>query len=327
MRSARWSPPAQVQWGLIGCGDVCEVKSGPAFQRVSGSSAVIAFRRDAKRCQDFALRHGIPEWTTDFGRALERSNAIYVATPPNSHAEYTIAALRAGKAVYVEKPMALNGAECDAMLAASEESGAPLFVAYYRRSWSHIHAVREWIRSGRIGSTLSTRLRYRTAANGADWRTNPSISGGGLLHDLGSHALDLLDFLLGPLRAIHSLTERRGPGEGCPDFTHATLSSDFGPVDAEWNFHSGDRMDEIEIAGSAGKISLQVFGGAPARLMQPDGKLVEAVPPEKLSAVQEPLIREVVGAILHGNDCASTGITAARTTRLLDIIGHPSHHF
>ena len=123
----------QVKWGIIGCGDVTEVKSSPAFKKVPHSTVVAVMRRNAEKAADYAERHQVPTWYTDADALINdpEVNAIYIATPPNSHADYAIRAMRAGKPVYVEKPMALNAAECDAMNQVSRETGMSLFVAFY----------------------------------------------------------------------------------------------------------------------------------------------------------------------------------------------------
>ena len=125
-----------IRWGIIGCGNVTEVKSGPGFQKAAGSALVAVMRRDAALARDYAARHGVPKWY-DNAHALVNEpdvDAVYVATPPSSHREYALLAARAGKTVYVEKPMALNHAECLEMIAACRAAGTPLFVAYYRRA-------------------------------------------------------------------------------------------------------------------------------------------------------------------------------------------------
>ena len=97
----------QINWGIIGCGDVTELKSGPAFNKVSNSSLVAVMRRDAAKAEDYAKRHGVPKWYSNAEALIKDPdvNAIYIATPPSSHLEYAMAAMNAGKPVYVEKPM------------------------------------------------------------------------------------------------------------------------------------------------------------------------------------------------------------------------------
>src|SRR5688500_7382014 len=103
-----------VRWGIIGCGDVCEVKSGPAFSKIANSSLVAVMRRDADKAKDYATRHGVPKFYTDAQQLINdpEVNAVYIATPPAQHEEYAIQSMQTGKPVYVEKPIALNAAAC-----------------------------------------------------------------------------------------------------------------------------------------------------------------------------------------------------------------------
>ena len=120
-----------INWGMIGCGNVTEKKSGPAFSKVPHSSLVAVMGRDAQKAADYAQRHGVPKWYNDVDELINDPdvNAIYIATPPNVHLEYAAKAMKAGKAVYVEKPMALSADECEQMNQISRETGVPLFVA------------------------------------------------------------------------------------------------------------------------------------------------------------------------------------------------------
>src|SRR5438067_5233611 len=138
---------------MIGCGDVTEVKSGPGFQKAAHSRLVAVMRRNGALARDYAERHGVPRWYDDAESLVAdpEVDAVYVATPPSSHEEYTLLAARAGKPVYVEKPMARDHAECVAMIDACRAAGVPLFVAYYRRALPRFLKIKELIESGAIG--------------------------------------------------------------------------------------------------------------------------------------------------------------------------------
>ena len=194
-----------IRWGIIGCGDVTEVKSGPALQKAEGSELVTVMRRSADKARDYAERHNVPRWYSDADELIfdEGVDAVYIATPPDSHAEYTARVARAQKPVYVEKPMARNYAECEAMVSACKDAGVPLFVAYYRRALPAFAKVKELVGSGAIGSVHGVHITLHQKAmsidaNALPWRVIPEISGGGLFFDLASHQLDFLDYLLGP---------------------------------------------------------------------------------------------------------------------------------
>lgn len=125
----------KVNWGFIGCGEVTEKKSGPAFNMIEGSRVVAVMSRDEEKAKSYAIRHQIPRWYTDAQELIgdEDVNAIYIATPPSSHATFAIMAMKAGKPVYIEKPMAASYEDCARINRISKETGVPCFIAYYRR--------------------------------------------------------------------------------------------------------------------------------------------------------------------------------------------------
>ena len=119
-----------IRWGLIGCGDVTERKSGPGFRKAANSELVAVMRRNGPLARDYARRHGVPRWHDD-ADAIIRSpdiDAVYIATLTDSHCEYALRCAAAGKPVYVEKPMAMTNAECRRMIDACRERGVPIWV-------------------------------------------------------------------------------------------------------------------------------------------------------------------------------------------------------
>jgi predicted dehydrogenase len=315
-----------VRWGILGCGDVTEIKSGPALQRARGSALVAVMRRTAHLAEDYARRHGVPRWyaRADDLLADPEVTAVYVAAPPGAHLELALAAAAAGKPAYVEKPMARSHAESRRMLEAFAAAGLPLFVAYYRRALPRFACVAELIAEGRIGrpSTLAYRYaRPRPAEEGGQipWRLDPVHSGGGLLLDLGSHALDLFDWLLGPLGDVAGTAARRSPHPGrVEDAVAMSFRTVSGVVGAAvWDFAGvGPHEDRVEIAGAEGTLRFSVFGDDPIVLVTAGGEERFAVPNPR--HIQEPMIQRVVDALRGEGTCPSTGETAARTSRVMD---------
>ena len=184
-----------MRWGIIGCGDVTEVKSGPAFNKVAGFSLDMVMRRDAAKAEDYARRHQVPRWTADADELIDDPaiDAVYIATPPSSHLPYALKVAAAGKPAYVEKPMAMSHAECLAMVEAFDKANLPLFVAYYRRSLPRFETVRGWIGEGRIGAVRHLHWSFARPADGeihpGNWRIDPAIAGAGYFVDLASHEI------------------------------------------------------------------------------------------------------------------------------------------
>ena len=318
-----------VGWGIIGCGDVTEKKSGPAFAKVKGSSLVAVMRRNGEAAAEYARRHGVPRWYDDAAKLIHdpEVDAVYIATPPDTHASYTEAVAQAGKPVYVEKPMARSLAECEAMNAACEKAGVPLFVAYYRRRLPHFVQVKRWIEDGAIGKVFAVQISLQTPApkdeqEAASWRYDAATAGGGLLYDLGSHQMDLLDYLLGPVAEVQGRARNLAGHYEVEDTVSARFTFEAGIEGAAlWCFAVPPcaTRDELVLLGSKGRITTSSFGPANATLVNTTGTTEFAVPmPEH---VQQPLIETIVGELRGtGAKCPSTGQSAIRTAWVLDRI-------
>ena len=319
-----------IRWGFIGCGDVTEVKSGPAFQKIEGSTITAVMRRNGDKAKDYAQRHGIGRWYDDADRLIGDSevDAVYVATPPGSHAEYTIRALEAGKPVYVEKPMAVNYDQCREMLAASERTGQPLFVAYYRRRLPAFLKVKELIDAGTIGSVRLVNLRLfwppregDTGPDASHWHIQPEISGGGHFFDLAPHQLDYLDYVFGPIASVGGQAANQAGWYEPEDIVTASFTFQSGVLGAgAWCFTVSEESstDVIEIVGSEGDIRFPCFGSDPVVVTTASGR--EEYQFENPPHVHQPLVETVVRALRGDGSCPSTGESGARTAWVMDRI-------
>ena len=312
-----------VRWGIIGCGDVTEVKSGPAFAKAQRSSLVAVMRRTAALARDYADRHGVPRWYNRADALVHdrEVDAVYVATPPNAHLEHTLLCAQAGKPVYVEKPMALDGQECGRMVEACRDRGVPLFVAYYRRALPRFLEIERLLAGDAIGEirafTISLCRRHELPAGPPPWRVDPAIAGGGLFVDLASHMLDLVDFYLGPIAKATGAAVNQGGHYAAEDLVSAEFELASGVRGSGlWCFTAHGAVDRTEIIGSRGRITYATFDDRPILLETPGGEETLTIPHP--AHVQQPLIQTVVDA-LHGDGaCPSTGETAARTSRVMD---------
>jgi predicted dehydrogenase len=311
----------KVRWGIIGCGDVTEVKSGPAFQKSRNSELVAVMRRSGELAKDYAQRHSVSKWYEDADKLINDPdvNTVYIATPPGFHKEYTIKAAKAGKAVYVEKPMALNETECQEMIKACKEADVPLFVAYYRRAMPRFLKIKELLENGAVGDIrFVTTTQYQYAAKEVmdseklPWRVMPHLAGGGLFFDLASHTLDLFDFLLGPIKAVKGIASNQANYYQAEDIVSGTYLFESGVHGVgNWCFSAFENVDVNEIVGSKGKITFSTFGNEPITLMT--ACRTEHWSFEPPQHVHQPLVESIV-AELTGNEgvCPSTGITGAR---------------
>lgn len=317
-----------IRWGIIGCGDVTERKSGPGFQKAENSSLVAVMRRNGELAKDYAARHGVPKWYDDAERLIHNPevDAVYIATPPAFHKEYTVMSARSGKPVYVEKPMAMNYVECKEMIEACEQAGVPLFVAFYRRALPRFLKIKELVEGGAIGDVrfVSITLYQNPAENeirpGAlPWRVVPEIAGGGKFVDLASHTLDVLDYILGPVEKVQGNASNQAGLYTAEDMVTANLlfSSGVHGVGV-WNFSSFKRHDRNEIVGSRGRILFSTFGTEPVLLENEEG--VREYITETPEHIQQPLIQSIVNELLGKGTCPSTGISGARTSWVMDEI-------
>jgi predicted dehydrogenase len=313
---------ATIRWGIIGCGDVTEVKSGPGFQKADGSALVAVMRRDGEKARDYARRHGVPR-AYDNADALiadPEVDAVYVATPPSSHCDLALRIATAGKPCLVEKPMARNHAECVRMVDAFRDRNLPLWVAYYRRALPRFLTVRDCLGKGEIGRVTSVHVQVTApllTGTEAGWRVDPEASGGGLFFDLASHCFDLLDFLVGEITAVSGLAVNTGGTYAAEDVTAAAFEFQGGTVGTGiWNFNAPEKTDVMTFIGSEGELRTPIFSDTDVVVTRGVGRRVIEVgnPPH----VHQPLIQAIVDEMHGRGRCESTGETGARTSWVLD---------
>jgi predicted dehydrogenase len=318
-----------IKWGIIGCGNVTEVKSGPAFNKVKNSRLIAVMRRDALLAEDYARRHDVPRFYSNAHDLINDKdiNAVYVATPPGSHAEYAIASITAGKPAYIEKPMAVNYAECLKIIKASEKYKVPVFVAYYRRALPGFLKVKDLIENGSIGKVRFLQIQLFKAPSENEktgklpWRVNPEVSGGGHFFDLACHQLDYFDFLFGPIQKVKSIALNQAGLYKAEDFVTAEFIFQNNVVGAgTWCFSASleSGRDTIEIIGDKGSIRFSTFNFEPIVLTNTSGR--KEFINERPEHVQYYLIEKIIQSLEGKGIAPSTGITGARTSRVMDEI-------
>jgi predicted dehydrogenase len=260
-----------VNWGIIGCGDVCEVKSGPAFNKVPDSNLVAVMRRDEAKAKDYAQRHGVPKFCSDANDLVNDNevNAVYIATPPSSHESYTEMALKAGKPVYVEKPVTLNAASCQRMMEMEKKYDGKVSVAHYRRNLPLFIKIKQLVNDGVLGNvklillkTLQPPVSKIITQTKDNWRINPEVSGGGLFHDLSPHQLDILYWIFGEPKELYVKSVKQGKLYDAPDLTIITAAFEKHIwLNGVWNFNVAESAtsDECEIIGDKGSIRFSFF--------------------------------------------------------------------
>ncbi|NJN34677.1 MAG: Gfo/Idh/MocA family oxidoreductase [Saprospiraceae bacterium] len=315
-----------INWGIIGAGDVCEMKSAPAMNLIKGSKLRAIMRRNAEKAADFAQRHSVPKWYNDADALINDPdvNAVYISTPPDTHAFYTLKAAAAGKAVYVEKPMARTHQECLEMVAACEKAAVPLFVAYYRRELTIFKTVKQLLTEGVIGDVRFVDIKMRKASKppilahsvgSENWRVNPEIAGGGYFYDLGSHQLDLMDFLFGKIVSANGFAANQTEQYQAEDIVLGNFYFENGIIgQGSWCFNAplSSETELTTIYGSQGEISFSVFSNSHITL-KIEGKRKRTLRFEMPKHIQQPLIQTIVDDLHGKGKCISTGATATRT--------------
>ena len=316
-----------INWGIIGCGDVTEVKSGPAFNLADNSRLVAVMRRTGKLAEDYAHRHNVPKWYDDPVDLINDSdvNAVYIATPPSSHKDYALAAAEAKKIVYVEKPMALNYPECLEMIDKCEKLHVPLFVAYYRRALPRFVKIKEIISSGVIGNVYSVEITFLKKPFEKDllgiphWRVDPGISGGGYFYDLASHQIDILQYYLGNIIAAKGFNINQSNLYKADDTVNASLHFPGDVVGSGvWNFNFHKEVDRTEIVGNKGSIIFSTFDDEPITIETKQG--IKRISIDNPPHAQLPLIQKIVNELLGNGKSPGNGYTAAQTNKVIDWI-------
>lgn len=319
----------QINWGFIGCGEVTEKKSGPAFNEVEGSQVVAVMSRSENKARSYAERHHVRKWYTDASELIEDPdvNAVYIATPPSSHTIFAIMAMRAGKPCYIEKPLAASYNDCIRINRISEQTGVPCFVAYYRRYLPYFQKVKEIIESGTIGNVVNVQVRFSVPPRDLDfqsgkempWRLQPDIAGGGYFYDLAPHQIDLLQNLFGVITRAHGYPANRAHLYQAEDTLSACFFFESGiPGSGSWCFvgHESAKEDCIEVIGEKGSLSFSVFTYQPIEVITSEGKNLITVPNPPY--VQLPLIKSVIQHLQGIGKCDCTSVSATAVNWVLD---------
>jgi predicted dehydrogenase len=316
----------QINWGIIGCGDVTEIKSGPAFNKVPQSKLVAVMRRNATRAEDYARRHGVPRWYSDAQQLINDPgiNAVYIATPPSSHEQYAMDVLNSGKPVYLEKPMSLNAASAQRVAVAANKSGMKLSIAHYRREQPLFKKIKALIEEGAIGEVRIVNLQCyqphlskQVVWTEDNWRLDPKVSGGGLFHDLAPHQLDLMRYFFGPARSAYGVSlNSAGLYEADDTVSGQIVFQNNVLFNGSWSFVVDQKKDACEIIGTKGAIAFSIFEHHPLIITR-NGKQEQMIF-DNLEHVQQPMIAAVVQYFLGQAPNPCSAEEGAEVMELID---------
>jgi predicted dehydrogenase len=318
-----------IQWGIIGCGDVTEVKSGPAFNKVKDSKLVAVMRRNAERAKDYAYRHGVPKWYTSASELIADPavNAVYIATPPSSHEEYALAAFAAGKPVYLEKPMSIDSDSAARIAAAARSAGQKLVVAHYRNAQPFFNRIKSLLDASAIGEVRFVTSQLfkplftpdELAIEKNAWRVNPAVAGGGLFHDLAPHQFGLMNYFFGAAQTVHGFAINQAGAYDADDFVAGHILFENGVLfNGTWSFAAPPSMDRdfCEIVGSSGSIGFSFFNQRSIEMVTPGGS--QRFEYAMLEHVQQPMIEKTVDYFLDRGPNPCSGEHGALIMKWID---------
>jgi len=317
-----------IRWGMIGCGAVAEVKSGPGFYKAENSALLAVTSADPAMTRSFAQRHHVAHAYDSVEALLQDADvdAVYIATPPSFHKPLAMQVAQAGKHVYVEKPMAMRHEECREIVSACKTAGVNLYVAFYRRAMPRFLKIREWITQGAIGEVRCVQaIQHQSAApedlhrDTLPWRLQPAISGGGKFLDMGIHTLDIFDFLFGTIESVHGFAANLAGLYEVEDTVTASWRHASGVLGhGSWCYVCGQPRDHVEIIGSGGRIEFEFFSDEPLRLITPNS--TEEIRIANPAHVQQPFIQSIVDDLNGRAPCPGNVASAVRSTWVADQI-------
>ncbi len=316
-----------IKWGIIGCGNVTEVKSGPAYQLIEGFELVVVMRRTLELAKDYAQRHRVNKY---FDHADDLINdpevdAVYIATPPDTHRYYALKIAEAGKICCIEKPMAPSYKECLEITNVFEKQNLPLFVAYYRRSLPRFNKIKVLLEQQAIGDVRHVSWCLSRTASDLDrskdynWRTDSKIAPAGYFDDLASHGLDLFIYLLGDIIDAKGISTNQQQLYTAKDIVSASWQHKSGIVgDGMWSFGAYKREDRVRIIGNKGELSFSVFGEEPIEVITKDN--YESIIIENPKHIQLYHVENMNKHLRSNFQHPSTGLTATHTAWVMDKI-------
>jgi predicted dehydrogenase len=314
-----------IRWGIIGCGNVTEVKSGPAFNKVPNSRLMAVMRRDEALLKDYALRHNVPYTFNNASDLIlhPEVDAVYIATPPGVHEQYVMQALQAKKMVYVEKPMSTTVAACIRMQEFANEMNGKLVIAHYRRALPLFLKVKQLLQQNEIGKVHTVKINMQKNAEDAsyyinNWRVNKAAAGGGLFYDLAPHQLDLVMYYFGePINYIGTSTNKAGLYEVEDTVTGKMQLQNGIEFIGNWCFAAATDIekDEFIIQGTKGRIQFPVFGQQIIVEKEGQNEALDFQPP---THIQQPMIEKIVNYFLDNGPNPCSAYDAIQSMRVME---------
>jgi len=296
----------KINWGLIGCGDIARKRVASALRDTPQSTLLAVSRAQSELAESFARQFGAKKWYPDWRDLLTDGeiNAVYLATPVHLHASQCIEAANAGKHVLCEKPMAMNAAECEQMIAACRANDVKLGVSYYRHFYPVVARIRSLISAGEIGKPILAQLNAFEWFNPdlsepRGWLLKREFAGGGPMFDFGCHRIEVLLNLFGRIDRTTALATKALFDREVEDTAAAVFQFEQGTCATLTVSHAArEPQDTLDIFGSKGSIHVPILNEGRMRIANAEGEREESYPPA--ANIHQPLIEDFVKAVTQG---------------------------
>ena len=311
-------------FGIVGCGDIAEKSFAPSLVKSDMTELTAVCRRDLALAEKFADKFGKPSVYSSAEEVIRDQNvaAVVLATPPNVHLEEALLGAESGKHVLCEKPMAMNARECREMVQACREAGVKLAVAYRRRVFPQVVKAKELISSGAIGRVVCVRTHFSGLCQMEDsWRTEPSVSGGGMMMDMAVHRLEVLLNFAGHPVDVQAMVETVHHDWPVDDSCAILLRFEDGKIGVHSTIGtSPPRRDFAQIDGTAGRILIDPleFGVDHIDFEKSNG--IEQIPVNPLENpyFDLPMIEDFVQSIAEDREPLCDGVSGYWTQAVVD---------
>ncbi len=309
-------------WGLIGCGDISRKRVAPAIRDIAECDLVAISRAQRELAEEFAREFGARRWYDDWSALIadQEIDAVYIATPVNLHAQQAIAAASAGKHVLCEKPMAMDVAQCDRMIAACRANGVKLCIAYYRHFYPIIGRIREIIESGEIGAPVIAQINAFEMFNPQQgepryWFVKKEQAGGGPMMDFGCHRIEVLMNIFGKVKSTAGIIDNILFEREVEDTAIACFSFENRMRATLTVTHTAfESQDTLDIFGNRGSIHVPQLNRGQLRVVTSSGERTELLPPH--ANIHQPLIEDFIHAVLGDRDPKVGGDVGREVARI-----------
>jgi len=341
----------RINVGIIGAGNISE-SHVQSYKKLENVNVLAVCDINRERAEDYARRYGIAYVFEDYNEMLklEELDAVSVTTWNNGHAPISIAALKAGKHVLCEKPLAMNARQAQEMVDTANETGKLLMVGFVRRFEKHANYIKQVIEDGDLGKIYYAKTGYiRKWGNPGGWFSDKKRSGGGPVIDLGVHVIDLVRYITGKPKPVSVMAstfnylgmkpemkglskylsrdyDEKNPYNDVEDAATAIIKFDNGMTlffETSWVLHTKESTNYLYLYGDKAGVQMEPV----LEFYKEDGRnyFVEERPlvqeeKNKFSAIFDREIAHFVDCIANGVECISPGEDGIEIMKIIDAI-------